>query len=253
MLAVETYFWLCLASLCAGGINAIAGGGTLLTFPSLLAVIDPVSANATSTVALVPGSLGGAWGFRKELKESRRWLAVLIGPSLLGGIAGTSLVLLMEEKIFRAMVPWLILTAAVLFLLQPLTRRLIHRGDEEAPLTPRRMAAIVPFQFLVALYGGYFGAGIGILMLSGLGLIGLTHIHQMNALKNILGVCINGISCVIWIVSGRVYWEYALPMAVSAVLGGYLGARLSRNVRPVIVRWVVIAIGFGLAAYFFLR
>lgn len=270
------YLWLTLSSLGAGAINAIAGGGTLLTFPTLLSVVSPVVANGTSTVALVPGSLAGAWGYRAQIREARLWFTVLIGPSLVGGVVGTYLVILFPDS-FAALVPWLILTAATLFLLQPLVRKLRRVGPvSNRPVSPRetvtssdgrfqtrptedppaggpRLLGIALFQFGVALYGGYFGAGIGILMLSGLALLGLTHIHQMNGLKNILGSCINGSACVVWIANGQVAWEYALPMALASIVGGFLAAHFAQKVPPTLVRWLVILIGFSLAGYYFLR
>lgn len=207
-------------------------------------------ANGTSTVALVPGSLAGAWAYRRQLKEARRWLIVLVGPSLVGGAVGTYLADLRPE-LFAELVPWLILTAATLFLVQPLVRRLRHSGDAEPPATWPRTLGISLFQFCVAIYGGYFGAGIGILMLSGLALLGMTNLHQMNGLKNILGSCINGSACVVWIIQDRVEWKYALPMTGTAILGGFLGAHYAQKVSSAFIRWLVIAIGFGLAGFYF--
>ncbi len=246
-----TYLFLCLAALAAGAVNSVAGGGTILTFPSLLAVVSPVVANATSTVALVPASLASAWGYRREMKECRRWFLLLIVPNVLGGAIGALLVILLDPKYFDAMVPWLLLTAAILFLLQPALVKLTGIGHEHSPSRPGAVAGIVFFQFLVAIYGGYFGAGMGILMLTAMGFIGLADLHQMNGLKNTLGACINGVAVVVFVAKGMVVWEYALAMAGAAILGGYLGARFARRLDRNVVRWIVIAIGFGLAAYYF--
>lgn len=247
------YVWLGLAALAAGVVNSVAGGGTLLTFPALLAVVSPVVANGTSTVALVPGSAAAAWGYRRELGRTRRWLLLLTPPSLIGGVVGSLLVTRLDPHVFDALVPWLILTAALLFLFQPLLTR--RAGKLAAPAKPRRGAvvAIVLFQFFVAVYGGYFGAGIGILMLSALGLMGLDDIHAMNALKNVLAACINGVSVAVFVLDGVVAWRLVGVMAVSAVLGAYLGARVARRLDRRFVRWVVIAIGFCLAAHYFHR
>lgn len=245
-----TYFWLLASALAAGAINSIAGGGTLLTFPALGSVIDLVAANGTSTVALTPGSLAGAWGYRKQLLEARRWFYILVGPSVIGGIIGTRLVI-EHPNSFKSLVPWLILSAALLFLVQPLTRRLRRHDQEQPPTDPLRVTGIVLFQTCVAIYGGYFGAGIGILMLSGLSLLGLTHIHQMNALKNLLGTCINGSACVVWIMDGQVAWQFALPMMGAAIVGGYVGATLAQRIPQWVVRWMVILIGFTLAGFYF--
>jgi hypothetical protein len=248
---LSPWLWLCLSALAAGVVNAVAGGGTLLTFPTLLTVVPPVVANATSTVALVPGSLGGAWGYRRQLRAASRWLVVLAPPSLVGGVVGSLLVTELDESIFQALVPWLILTATLLFMAQPLAVR--WSGRPHGPPSGRTVAAVVVFQFFVAVYGGYFGAGIGILMLSALGLMGLADVHEMNAVKNFLAVLINGVSVVVFAWEGKVAYHYAAVMAVSAVVGGYLGASVARRVRPAIVRWIAVSIGLALAAYFFYK
>jgi uncharacterized protein len=247
----ETYALLCLSAFAAGVMNAIAGGGTLLTFPSLLTVVDARIANATSTVALVPGSLASVWGYRSELRHVRRWSWLLFWPSLVGGIVGSLLVTVLDERYFRAVVPWLILTATLLFLFQPTIARLAGIGRPHAPPSAWTVTGVVFFQFLVSVYGGYFGAGIGILMLSSLALMGLSDIHEMNALKTLLAVVINGVSVAIFIYGNIVNWRYALVMAVAAIAGGYCGARLARRLNRNLVRWIVIAIGFVLTAYLF--
>src|SRR5437773_345750 len=250
--SLSIYLLLCLASVEAGAVNSIAGGGTLLTFPSLLTVVPSVIANATSTVALVPGSLASGWGYRREMQAARRWLMLLIWPSLLGGGVGALLVTRLEEY-FDALVPWLLLTAAALFLFQPAIVRFTGIGKSHVFPSRGMQTAIIAFQFLVAIYGGYFGAGIGILMLSSLSLMGISDIHQMNALKSILGSCINGVAVVVFIVEGKVVWHFAMVMAAAAILGGFLGAHFARRLNPNVVRWLVIAIGFGLAGHFFYR
>jgi uncharacterized membrane protein YfcA len=249
----ETYFWLCLSALAAGAVNALAGGGTLLTFPALLSVVPEVTANVTSTVALVPGSLGGVWGFGREVRGVWRWIALLTAPSLLGGLIGAVLLTRLDPSYFTVLVPWLILTATLLLLLRPVLARRAVKDALAGPPSARALAAAVGFQFLVAVYGGYFGAGIGILMLSALGLMGLGNIHQMNAVKNFLALCINGISVVVFAADGRVVWHLAGVMAVSAVLGGYLSASIARRVNPAVIRWLVVGIGFSLTAYFFFQ
>src|SRR5262245_17151103 len=262
------YLWLCLAALLAGAINALAGGGTLLTFPALSGVliqlhdraVADVLANGTSAVALVPGSLGSSWGFRRETFELRKLLAWLIPPSLLGGAIG-ALLLVLFPKQFSVLVPWLILAAAVLFTLQPyLVRRSSSRSLHAAntPQTepshpPRSLAGMIVLQFLISIYGGYFGAGIGILMLSGFGMLGLTNMHQMNGLKSTLAVVINGVAILILIATQKVVWPYALAMMVTSVIGGYLAAHFGRRIHGQYVRWLVIAIGFLLAAWYFLK
>jgi uncharacterized protein len=238
----------CAAALGAGAVNAIAGGGTLLTFPSLLAVVSPVAANATSTMALLPGSLSAGLGYREELRKARRHLVLLWPPSLIGGIAGAFLLIRLPERIFATAVPWLLVTASVLLLLQRPLLRYIGTHPHGRPAR-RTIVAIVFFQLLVGVYGGYFGAGIGILMLSSLAFMGIPDIHEMNAVKNILAATMNGISAVIFALAGVVVWEYAAIMAVAAIVGGYGGARIARRMKPAYVRAVVVTIGFLVAAW----
>ncbi len=238
------------SALAAGAVNSVAGGGTLLTFPSLLTLLGPVAANATSTTALLPGSLSAAFGYRAELRRARRHLVLLGPPSLVGGIIGSILLIRLPERIFASAIPWLLITASVLLLAQrPLQRRL-QANPNAAPHRGTR-AAVVFFQLLVGVYGGYFGAGIGILMLSSLAFMGISDIHEMNAVKNILAATMNGVSVVVFVVAGAVAWKYALLMAVAAILGGYAGARTARRLRPDYVRAIVVAVGFLVAAWSF--
>ncbi len=243
-------------------MNSLAGGGTLLTFPALIAALvsmgttreeAAVVANATSTVALVPGALAGAWGYRREFRVAKKWFELLVGPSLIGGLIGSLLVTRLPPRYFAALVPWLLLLAAVVFLLDTILGR--NRNQTLRPEThsARAVAGLAFFQFLVAVYGGYFGAGIGILMLSSLAIMGVGDMHCMNSLKTLLNACINGVSVAVFVFDGKVSWSAALPMAVAAILGGYLGARLALSIRPRAVRWAVIVIGFGLAVYYFVR
>lgn len=259
---LEEYLVLCACAAAGGAINSVAGGGTLLTFPALNAVLARVLgseaeaavwANATSTVALFPGALGAVWGFRRELAASRRWLAILIGPSLLGGLAGSLLVAVLPAASFKALVPWLILTAALLFAFQPLIARWTGIGLPHGAPTGRTLAGVAVFQFFVALYGGYFGAGIGILMLSALAMMGLADIHVMNGLKSTLGAAINGMAVVVFLAAGKVDPPRAAAMALAGLAGGYLGAHTSRQLDRNLVRMFVIAIGFALASYYFFR
>jgi uncharacterized protein len=251
-------FLLCLAAALAGAINAVAGGGTLLTFPALYAVLGTAGemarlANCTSTVALFPGAVAAAWGYRRELAASRQWLVWLAGPSLVGGAAGAALLTELSPEAFKVLVPWLILTAAVLFAIQPQVSRWTGIGQSHTPPTRVAIAGIMLFQFFVAVYGGYFGAGIGILMLSSLAMMGLSDIHVMNGLKILLNTLINGVS-VVWFIAKRdVDWRYAGMMAVAAVIGGYFGASVARRLDKNLVRRAVVILGFALAAWEFYR
>ncbi len=253
--------WLCLTAFVAGAVNSVAGGGTLLTFPALVAALTPllgaamaaVLANATSTAALVPGSMAGAWGYRHKIREARRWLLLLIGPSLVGGTVGSLLVTRLPAHYFAILVPWLILVATSLMVADSVIPRRTPRVVERETHSGPAMAGLVLFQFVVAVYGGYFGAAMGILMLSALTLMGIGDINRMNAVKTVLTACVNGISVVVFAVDDKILWSYALPMALFAIVGGYLGARIALRIHPRRVRWIVIAIGFGLSGWFFYR
>jgi len=241
------------AAFSAGAVNAIAGGGTLLTFPALLAVMPAVTANATSAVALVPGSLAAAWGFRRELPSLGFWLRALLVPSFIGGLAGALLLTRLPSSVFSSLVPWLILGATLLLALQPLLQRYVRGEDLGQPPHPGALLTIVAIQLLVATYGGYFGAGAGIMMLGAMGLMHIGDIHAMNALKACLGSAINAVALTIFAQQGVVDWRYAGTMAVAAIGGGYLGARLSQRLNKSLVRSGVVVIGFGLAVYFYVR
>jgi len=247
-------------------MNSIAGGGTLLTFPALIALgVPPIVANATSTVALWPGALGSMWGYRSELQGARPWAKGFAVPSLLGGATGAYLLLRTTEARFAALVPWLVLGATFLFMVQrPVMRRLRSRtvrvaGADTDPLSDDfaitnrwPSAAVIFYQFLVAIYGGYFGAGVGILMLAVLGFMGLSNIHRMNGLKNWGGLCMNAVAAGMFSFSSLVNWPVALAMAVGAISGGYVGSRAAQRVPQELVRGAVVAIGLvsGVLLYF---
>lgn len=251
---IGTYFLLALSAFAAGALNSLAGGGTLLTFPALAAVLpDKVWANATSTFALMPGSAAGAVAFRRELKDVRGWLKVLLWPSLIGGAVGTLLVTRLPPEYFDALVPWLILAAALLFIAQPHVARGLGIQDSAAGPSSGLVAGVVVFQLFVGIYGGYFGAGIGILMLASLGLMGIGDIHRMNALKTILAAAINFVSVVLFIYEGKVVWHYGLFMMVAAIAGGFYGAAFGRGLSKTFLRWFVIVVSLALAVWFFVR
>ena len=235
-------------------INAVAGGGTLVSFPTLIALgLSPVTANATSTVAIWPGTLGGIAGYRRELRTVRRSLWFLLIPSLIGGIAGAVLLQWTDPKTFSRLVPWLILFATVLFTVQPLVQRRLNLANRVTHDSATWFAGTIIFQLGVALYGGYFGAGIGILMLSALGFLGMSDIHQMNGLKNVMGMAINGVAAVYFVFAHMVYWPDVIIMAIGAIAGGYGGAGLARRIGRTAVRWTVIAVGFITAALLFFK
>lgn len=237
------------AAFAAGLINSVAGGGTLVTFPTLVFLgLSPVTANATNTVAIWPGSLGGMWGYRGEMRQAETRMLLLVAPSLVGGIGGALLLQMTPAPLFKVLVPYLILFATVLFMAnEPVQRWLKGLSDGKPHNTPLWLMWAAAFQLLVAIYGGYFGAGIGILMLAALGILGLTDIHQMNGLKNLFALCINGVAAIYFVFAKMVYWPDVVVMAVGAVVGGYGGAGIARRIGRPMVRRIVIAIGFGMA------
>ncbi len=233
-------------------MNSIAGGGTLITFPALVGLgVPALTANATSTVALVPGAIAALFGYRKELDGAREFALVFAVPSVLGGLAGALLLLVTPPDTFDAVVPWLVIGASALFVVQrPLMAAIRSRsGPAEAlpgdPATRRPSGALLGYQFLVSVYGGYFGAGIGILMLAALGFMGFSSIHRMNGLKAWAGVCTNIVAAATFAVSGIVDWRIAGAMAVGAIAGGYGGSRLAQRVSQITVRRAIIVIGFA--------
>lgn len=237
----------------AGVMNAMAGGGTILTYPTLLLLGETaITANATSTVALWPGLASSMYGYRREVAEHRDWLKTLFLPSIVGGALGAVLLLKTPTKTFERLAPFLILFATVLFTLQGIVSR--WTGTEHGTgRTPGRMAAALLFQFGVSVYGGYFGAGIGILMLAVLGFLGLSDIHAANGLKNFFGMCINGVAALYFIVRGSVDWPAAMVMIAGAVAGGYAGAQFARFIGRGKARLAVVAIGLLVAALLFVR
>ena len=226
------------------GINSIAGAGTLVTFPAIVALgVPPLVANATSTVGLLPGALGSLFGYREELTGARAWLVRFTLPSLLGGALGGWALLRIGAEWFERVVPYLVLGATVLFMLRgPLMRWL---GGEKRTEGDSPKWGFLIAQFAVGVYGGYFGAGIGILMLAVLGLMGLANIHLMNGLKNWGGFCMNVVAAAIFAVNGVVLWRLALVMAVGSMIGGYAGARMAQQVGQAVVRKAVVVIGFA--------
>jgi uncharacterized membrane protein YfcA len=242
------------AAFLAGAINSIAGGGTLVSFPTLIWLgLPAVTANATSTVAIWPGTVGSMWGYRRELRAAERRVFALLAPSLIGGILGALLLRRTPPSVFAHMVPYLILAATLLFMAQEPIQRKLKTAEAAAHRSRRWLAGAVTFQLAVAVYGGYFGAGIGILMLAALSILGLSDIHQMNGLKVIFGMSINGVAALYFVWAGMVHWPYVVLMAIGAIAGGYGGAGMARRVGQAVVRRIVIAIGFGMTLSMLIR
>jgi uncharacterized membrane protein YfcA len=236
----------------AGMINAVAGGGTLLTFPTLLAFgTSPVMANATSTLALVIGTGGGMFGNRQYIKPVMPWLKRFLPVSLLGGLIGSALLTHTSNQIFGKLVPFLILFATLLFLAQGIFRR--FAGSHLGTGQPIHIWGAIFFQFMVSIYGGYFGAGIGILMLATLGFVGMHNIYEMNTLKTILGSLINLVAAVWFIGAGLIDWPRAAVMTVGAVAGYYLGSHYSQRIPQARVRQIITAIGFIISGVTFYK
>ncbi len=253
MHTVLTYAGLFLAAMVAGIVNSVAGGGSLISFPALIAFGQPaILANATNTAALWPGSVASALAYRQHTSVHRGVLPALLVPSIVGGLAGAWVLVSTPPALFDRVVPFLVLFATLLFAF----RRHISAGsghaatlDEHVSLAGRIWG--FTFQLLVATYGGYFGAGIGILMLASLSLMGLRDIHRMNAVKTILGAIINVIAFVFFAVKGLVVWPLAVIMAAGAILGGYVGARTAMRVDPKWVGRFVIAVGLAVCVWLF--
>ncbi|HWF89048.1 MAG TPA: sulfite exporter TauE/SafE family protein [Pyrinomonadaceae bacterium] len=233
------------AAFAAGAINSIAGGGTLLTFPVLIWLgLDPKVANGTSTVALWPGLFGGLFGYRKELAHSSTILLRLGVTSLIGGACGAVLLVRTPSKVFADLVPFLILFATLLFMSNGVVNKRLHLGSLDEKHMGLWWSGAIIFQFFSATYGGYFGAGNGILMLAAMGLLGINELHRANGIKNFLGICINAVAVLIFAFAGYVVWQDALLMACAALIGGYFGAKMAMRVGQKWVRRGIVLIGW---------
>jgi uncharacterized membrane protein YfcA len=242
------------AAFLAGAVNSVAGGGTLVSFPALIWLgLDSVTANATSTVAIWPGTVGSIWGYRRELGQAEPRFRVLIVPSLVGGITGALLLRWTPPAIFDKLVPYLVLFATLLFMAQEPVQRKLKTADSGTRHSTQWLVGAILFQLFVGIYGGYFGAGIGILMLAALSILGLNDIHEMNSLKVVFGGSINGVAALYFIWAGMVQWPFVLIMAVGAVAGGWGGAGTARKLGRTAVRRIVIAVGFGMAVSLFIK
>jgi uncharacterized membrane protein YfcA len=251
------------AAILAGIINSVAGGGSFITFPALIfAGIPPIPANATNTAAVWPGTVASTVAYRKAFtREARQLLPALTVTGIVGGILGARILLITPQVIFMRIVPWLLLGATLLFLfsgrITVWIRARAHLKEGEAvggSDTPRSlMAGVLLLELFVSIYVGYFGAGVGILFLSLLALMGMEDIHAMNGMKTLLVSIVNGTALVTFVFAHVIVWPQALLMLVGALIGGYGGAWVAQKMNPQHVRWLVIAIGFAMSAYFFLR
>ena len=243
---------LSVASLLAGAINAIAGGGTILTFPALLAFGMPaIQANATSTLALLIGIVGSTYGYREHMPAARVWIKKFGVVSVVGGFLGAVLLTRTPNDAFEKLVPFLLLFATVLFMAQNAFRRLAAGEAAATARGTRHGTLALVLQFFVALYGGYFGAGIGILMLAAFGLMGLHHIHEMNALKTVLATLINLVAAAYFIFAGLIEWPQAIVMTVGSTVGYFTGARFAQRIPQQRVRQIIMGIGLAISIAMF--
>jgi uncharacterized membrane protein YfcA len=244
-----SYLLLALSAFAAGLINSVAGGGSFFTFPALVFTgVPSIIANASSTMALLPGIFASAWAYRLDFKKAQDFPFVPMSIiSFVGGAVGALLLLYTPQGAFDGMIPWLMLGATLLFTfglrLSPILARVIHIG----PVT------LLCVQALVAVYGGYFGGAIGILMLAAWSLFGLKDIHMMNANRTLLGGAMNGIAVILFIIARKIWWPQTLVMLVAAVIGGYVGARYARRANPRYIRGAVTVISAAITIAFFLR
>ncbi|WP_200903137.1 TSUP family transporter [Desulfosporosinus acididurans] len=254
MLNLSNYIIIALASLSAGAVNSIAGGGTLITFPVLTALgIPAVAANITNTVALCPGYLGGSLSQGKDLLNQKKRLWLYIPAAIVGGLLGGILLQVTPEVLFRELVPYLILLATALLVFQPIVRSYLTRRTKTTGAQPGSdIWGVVPVG-IAAIYGGYFGAGLSIIVLAVLGITVDDSLTQLNALKQTIALITNLTAGLFFLFSGMVVWPVALVMAVGSLLGGALGGKLAGHVQPNVLRWIVVVIGLIVATLYFIR
>ncbi|MEH2225932.1 sulfite exporter TauE/SafE family protein [Nostoc sp.] len=238
----------------AGGLNAVAGGGSFITFPTLIFTgVAPIAANATNNTAIWVASLASAGAYRQDLGIERRDFLLLCGVSLVGGMIGSIALLYTSPDVFKKLIPYLLLLATVVFTFgEPFKKWLQRRNQNTSPESVPLFNLILA-QLAIAIYGGFFGAGIGILMLAALTFLGIKNIHKMNAFKTFLGSCINGIAIVPFLFAGVIAWHQAILMAVGGSLGGYLSAHYARKLEPHLIRKFVMIVAFSMTAYFFIH
>jgi len=254
MLDWYQYILVGLAAVGGGFVNALAGGGTLITFPMLISVgIQPIAANMTNTVALLPGYLGGTFAQRKDIQGQHKRLALYIPAGIIGGLIGAVLLNISSEKLFSNLIPYLILAASFLLAAQePLKAWLVKRAQAAGNLQSSEARAIIPVG-IAAVYGGYFGAGLSVIILAVLGLVIDENLTRLNAIKQAISFSANFAAAVFFAFSGLVVWPVALVMAIGALMGGALGGRFASRIKPSTLRWIVVIIGTIVGVYYLLK
>jgi uncharacterized membrane protein YfcA len=251
-----SFVGLFIAAMLGGALNAIAGGGSLISFPSLIAYgVLTVPANATNTAALWPGSIGSVLGFWQEVSQQRRLLILLLVPSLVGGLLGAFILVSTPEAVFRRTVPFLVLFATLLFAARDWFTRFSKQNQPGADEHITLVGGVwgILFQIAIATYGGYFGAGQSIMMMASLSIMGLRDLHRINGLKTALAVFVNGIALFYFALKGIIIWNLVLIMGVGAIIGGYAAARVSKRVNQRLLRTFVVVVGFIVSIWLFLK
>ncbi len=246
---LSDYLLVTTAGLLAGGVNAVAGGGTLISFPALLAVgVPAVAANITSSVGLVSGYLGSAMGYRRELGDQRDRMRSLALVAIIGGVVGAVALLVTPAASFRAIVPYLVLVSCLLLAAQPRLARWVARRSAPAPEGASGVTPLVQVGVCIAaVYGSYFGAGLGVMLLGVLGILISDSLQRLNGLKSVLSFVVNMVGVLIFVMSGHVWWAFAGLLLVSSYAGGVIGARLARRLSPAVLRYCVVTLGVVVA------
>ncbi|MCY7334414.1 MAG: sulfite exporter TauE/SafE family protein [Pseudanabaena sp. CAN_BIN31] len=243
------------AALLAGGLNGIAGGGSFILFPVLMFVgIPPIAANATNSIALLPGTLASAGAYRREFEKDKRSLIQMCVLGAIGGLIGAVLLLKTPPEVFLRILPYLLLTATLAFAFsKKITAWVEQQQTKFARLKQLRSLLIKILQLIVAVYGGFFGGGMGILFLATFALMGMTNINRMNGYKTMLTSCINAVTVIPFVMAGVILWQQAVVAAIASVIGGYVSAHYAQKLAPIVVRRFVISIGSAMTLYFFIR
>ncbi|WML90482.1 sulfite exporter TauE/SafE family protein [Thiothrix lacustris] len=248
------YLLAAFAALAAGAINALAGGGTLITFPTLIALgIPPIAANITSTVSLCPGYFGATLAQLNDIRSQSQRLWLVLPAAISGGVLGGILLLNTNEKVFQSLVPFLILSAALLLAVQAPLRGWLNRRLQAHSAQGIPTVWVVPLILLAAVYGGYFGAGLSVIVLAALALILDDSLTRLNALKQAVAFGVNIATAVFFLFSGKVVWSLALVMAIGALIGGVLGGKLASSINPTTLRWLVVSIGILVAVVYWIK